>query len=81
MVGRRLCLNYGKLGKKWFAEPKRSERVLALLLHEFAHDAVSDHLSDQYHKECTRLGAKLASLCLDEPEFFRNRLYFGGVES
>lgn len=70
LSGRRLCLNYGKLGKRWFAEPKRNERILKLLVHEFAHDAVSDHLSDQFHKEACRLAAKLANLCLDEPEFF-----------
>lgn len=67
---RRLCLNYCKLGKAWFSEPKRGERVLSLLLHEFAHDAVSDHLSDEFHREACRLGAKLANLCLTEPKFF-----------
>jgi hypothetical protein len=30
-----------------------------LLLHEFAHLRVSDHLSDAFHTECTRLGARL----------------------
>lgn len=71
LSGLRLCLNYGKLGKRWFAEPKRGERVLDLLLHEFAHLNVSDHLSDEFHKEVSRLGAKLANVCLDEPDFFR----------
>jgi hypothetical protein len=70
LSGRRLCLNLGKLGNRWFGKLKRDERVLNLLLHEFAHDAVSDHLSHEYHREATRLGAKLANLCLDEPEFF-----------
>ena len=65
-----LCLNYGKLGKRWFAEPNRSERVLDLLLHEFCHHTVSDHLSHEMHKEATRLGAKLANLALDKPELF-----------
>ncbi len=65
-----LTLNYGKLGKKWFASPVRSEAVLDLLIHEFAHYKVSDHLSSAYHRELTRLAAKLANLCLDEPVFF-----------
>jgi len=73
LSGLRLCLNFGKLGKKWFANPNRSEMVLTLLLHEFAHLNVSDHLSDEYHREVTRLGAKLATLCLDEPEFFGSK--------
>jgi hypothetical protein len=71
LTGTQLCLNFGRLGKSWFFEPKRSERVLDLLLHEFAHNAVSDHLSHQFHEECSRLGAKLANLCLDEPELFK----------
>lgn len=66
----RLCLNYGRLGKSWFAEPKRSERVLDLLLHEFVHHTVSDHLSDEMHKTATRLGAKLVNLALDNPKLF-----------
>lgn len=70
MGGYQLCLNFGRLGRSWFAEPTRSERVLDLLLHEFAHLNVSDHLSDQFHREASRLGAKLANLCLDEPELF-----------
>ena len=35
------------------------EAVNALLIHELAHDRVMDHLSDGFHKECCRLGAKL----------------------
>ena len=65
-----LTLNYSKLGKKWFASPVRSETVLDLLIHEFAHYKVSDHLSSAYHRELTRLAAKLANLCLDDPIFF-----------
>ena len=34
----------------------------SLLIHEFAHDRVSDHLSSNFHEECCRLGAKLASI-------------------
>lgn len=29
-----------------------------LLIHEYAHDKVSDHLSSDFHDECCRLGAK-----------------------
>jgi len=31
-----------------------------LLLHELSHERVSDHLSNQFHEECCRLGALLA---------------------
>ncbi len=66
-----LCLNYSKLGKSWFAEPSRAERVLDLLVHEFGHHFGSDHLSEKYHDGLTKLAARLANLALDEPEFFR----------
>jgi hypothetical protein len=66
-----LCLNYSKLGKAWFAEPNREERVLDLLVHEFGHHYGSDHLSEKYHDGLTKLAARLANLALDEPEFFR----------
>lgn len=69
--GTRLCLNYGRLGKSWFARKKKDEEILDLLLHEFVHHTVSDHLSDEMHKTATRLGAKLANLCLDDPGFFQ----------
>jgi hypothetical protein len=68
--GYRLCLNYGRLGGRWFARTKIDPTVTDLLLHEFAHLAVSDHLSAQYHKEATRLGAKLAKLVFDNRKLF-----------
>lgn len=69
-LGSRLCLNYGRLGKVWFERPKRSVQVLGLLLHEYIHHTVSDHLSHEMHETATELGAKLTNLALDEPEFF-----------
>lgn len=68
--GQQLCLNYGKLGKRWFALPNRDVEVLDLLLHEFVHHTAKDHLSHEMHEHATRLGAKLANLCLDKPEMF-----------
>lgn len=70
--GFRLCLNFGRLGTKWFARPKRDEAVLGLLLHEFAHHEVSDHLSHEMHETATKLGARLAGIALDEPELFND---------
>lgn len=66
----RLCLNFGRLGSRWFALPNREVAVLDLLLHEFVHNEVKDHLSAEMHETATRYGAKLANLCLDEPGFF-----------
>jgi hypothetical protein len=67
--GSTLELNLRVLGRSWFANGPTDE-VNALLIHEFAHNKVSDHLSDAFYRECCRLGAKLARTALDEPEFF-----------
>ena len=57
-----MTLNVGRLG--WKALTARTSSafiaLLDLFLHEFAHERVSDHLSDDFHTECCRLGAKLA---------------------
>jgi hypothetical protein len=67
----RLCLNYGHLGETWFALPNRAEEVLDLLLHEFCHYEVKDHLSHAMHELATKLGARLANLALSRPELFK----------
>lgn len=68
---RRLCLNYGRLGKAWFAREKRDPKVLDLLLHEYCHTTCLDHLSHEMHETATRLGAKLANIALDHPNLFK----------
>jgi len=59
---RRLTFNVGRLS--WKSLTGRTSNVfvslMELLIHEFAHEKVSDHLSDDFHTECCRLGAKLA---------------------
>ena len=47
-----------------------TEKVLDLLLHELAHDAESNHLSEKYHMELTRLGARLALLAYWSSDLF-----------
>jgi hypothetical protein len=37
------------------------ENWIPFLIHEFAHEAVHGHLSEDYHRECCRLAGKLAS--------------------
>ena len=48
----------------------RTEALDALLIHEFAHHAVTDHLSREFYDELCRLGAKLTALALAEPSLF-----------
>jgi hypothetical protein len=55
---RSLTFNLGRLGHKWFKKVRQAE-IDELLIHEFAHDKVSNHLDDAFADECCRLGAKL----------------------
>lgn len=64
-----LDLNVLTLGRDWF-EHGPSDAVNRLLLHEFGHERAGNHLSDDFHDAICDLGAKLARLALDEPEFF-----------
>lgn len=66
----RVTFNVARLGKKWFEQYPLTEPVLELLIHELAHEAVSDHLSDAFHEEVGRLGVKLFKLARLEREFF-----------
>lgn len=55
-------------------------RVLALLVHELAHEVSSNHLSDDYFDALATLAGKLAVLALDEPQIFAfARLPVGAV--
>jgi len=65
-----LTLNVGRLGYKWF-DNGISEKVVDLLIHEFAHDKSVDHLSDSFHEACCNIGAKIAILALNKPKLFK----------
>jgi hypothetical protein len=69
---RTLALNLGTLGRAWFETSYRGDRndLHALLIHELSHDAVSDHLTHAYHKECCQLGARMVAIALEKPELF-----------
>ena len=66
--GRRMVLNLGRLGHKWFGGPLES--ISNLMLHELAHEFESSHLSSDYHAALSRLGAKMTDLALSRPELF-----------
>jgi hypothetical protein len=59
--GQTLMFNLMRLGHRWFDSPDQ-EKVDALLIHEFAHAKVSDHLSEDFHDEVCRLGARLRNV-------------------
>jgi hypothetical protein len=68
-----LHFNLFRLGHKFF-EQGASEETDALLIHEFAHEFSSDHLSEEYHEGLCRLGARLKRLALERPEAMRDFL-------
>jgi hypothetical protein len=56
-----LYLNLARLGHSFFFDsPDAKQERIALLLHEYAHERVSDHLSNQFADEIAKLGARLA---------------------
>lgn len=64
-AGSPLVFNVRRLSWAWFGESGiLEEKHLDLLLHELGHHYAEDHLSEEYHKALTRLGAKLALLDL-----------------
>lgn len=67
--GGSLSLNKPKLGheiRAWEAGDR--EPMCRLLIHEFAHEKVDDHLSDRFHEECIRLAVRLSFLGLSVEE-------------
>lgn len=70
-----LCLNLGRLGKEWPNREFDDEDLLSLLIHEYAHEYSSDHLSSAYHRACTRLGARVTRLALTTPRLFQRATY------
>jgi hypothetical protein len=66
---RQLTFNVGVLGYAWFAQGL-TDSINELLIHELGHEYESDHLSSKYHDGLSRLGARLASLALAQPELF-----------
>jgi hypothetical protein len=65
----RLIINVAGRGEGWFVGPPALllERWIPFLIHEFAHDQVSGHLSEAYHRECCRLAGTLARTIYEKP--------------
>ena len=68
----KLTLSLGTLGERWFSDfPQNLEQVINLLIHEFAHEYESDHLSKNFYSALTSLAAKSIMLALKQPDIFR----------
>lgn len=64
-----LTLNVGRLGFKWFRR-ENGEALVDLLVHEFGHHYMLDHLDRKYLDALTMLGAKCVTLALEDPSLF-----------
>ena len=67
---RTLTLNMGRLGKAWFQEAKVQD-VVDLLVHEYAHQFESNHLSEKYYQAISRLAGLWVKAALEHPERFK----------
>ncbi len=65
-----LVTNLSRIGGSFLSD---LEKQLDFLIHEFAHYFYRDHLSDEYYKTLTKLGAKMTLLAIEHPEFFIER--------
>jgi len=67
-----LTFNLRKLGHKFFNVKSYAglSAILDLLVHEFAHEYASNHLSEQYYDSISMLAGKLAVVALRKPEIF-----------
>ena len=63
-------------GNKWllasYGDPDNPQAVIDLVLHEFGHHYESNHLSKEYYKALTKLGAQLTMLALKNPGLFKD---------
>ena len=59
-------------GERWFSDfPQNLEQVINLLIHEFAHEYESDHLSKNFYSALSSLADKSIMLALKQPDIFR----------
>jgi hypothetical protein len=68
--GQPLILCRPKLGSEFFTDGP-SESALDLLIHELGHHYCGDHLSDDYYRALTKLGARLALAVAKDPRLLR----------
>ena len=65
----RLIINWRDVRRLW--EAGELVPINDLLLHELGHHFSDSHLSEDYYRALSRLGAKLTQLALYEPTLFK----------
>lgn len=68
----RLTVNVHAEGRDWFrgTPAELLENWIPFLIHEFAHEKVHGHLTEDYHVECCRLAGVLARRMHEAPSLF-----------
>jgi hypothetical protein len=61
--GRRLSFNKFRLGGRWFDLKSNRVAIDDLIIHELAHELSGDHLSDEYYRALTKIGAMGMKAC------------------
>ena len=77
MNGHAACYGMGELtfalktlGRAYF-DRGATESLNQLLIHEFAHHYGDSHLGDDFHKGLEKMGARMVTVALTEPELFK----------
>jgi hypothetical protein len=83
--GSGLIWSVSSLGGAWFNNwYEHVDDLLSILIHEFAHEGAPDHLSHQFHRNCTDLGAKMIMLMMQKgrriPHWKKVREHLKAVE-
>lgn len=62
---RHMMVNRARLGRRWFEA--LDENSVSLIIHELGHEYEGNHLSENYYRALTKLGARLALAAAKEP--------------
>jgi hypothetical protein len=66
-----LRFNFSTLTADWF-RPSNLARQLDAVIHEGSHDRVSDHMTETWYKECTRIGGLVGAYIHENPSVCRS---------
>lgn len=70
--GKTMTINLQVVGHRFFDSfPDNMEKVLDLAIHEFGHEHAPNHLSEDYYKAISNLGARIVMLALKSPKLFK----------
>ncbi len=69
--GSTIWFNFALLGSDWFERDFMTHSsILSLIIHEFAHQVESDHLSEKYYLALSDIGADIFTLLSANPASF-----------